>query len=47
MSKNLYRINKKSNLDEIMQKNFFKPIFVIFVSKKSNKTLYDDIATTL
>ena len=47
MSKNLYRINKKSDLDEIMKKNFLKPISIIFVSKSIDKKLYDDIATTL
>jgi hypothetical protein len=47
MSKNLYRINKKSDLDEIMKNNFLKPIFIIFVSKSIDKKLYDDIATTL
>jgi hypothetical protein len=47
MSKNLYRINKKSDLDEIMKTNFLKPIFLIFVSKSIDKKLYDDIATTL
>ncbi len=47
MSKNLYRINKKSDLDEIMKNNFLKPIFIIFVSKSIDKKLYDDIAVTL
>ena len=47
MSKNLYRINKKSDLDEIMKTNFLKPIFLIFISKSMDKKLYDDIATTL
>ena len=47
MSKNLYRINKKSDLDEIMKNNFLKPICIIFVSKTMDKKLYDDIAITL
>jgi flagellar biosynthesis GTPase FlhF len=47
MSKNLYRINKKSDLDEIMKNNFLKPICIIFVSKTMDKKLYDDVAITL
>ena len=47
MSKNLYRINKKSDLDEIMKNHFLKPICIIFVSKIMDKKLYDEIAVTL
>jgi len=46
MSKNIYRIKKKSDLDEIMKNNFYKPICVIFISK-SNSLIYDDLCTTL
>jgi hypothetical protein len=47
MSKNIYRVNKKSDLDEIMKNNFLKPICIIFVSKSMDKKLYDDIATSI
>jgi len=47
MSKNIYRVNKKSDLDEIMKNNFLKPICIIFVSKSMDKKLYDDVATTI
>jgi len=47
MSKNIYRVNKKSDLDEIMKNNFLKPIFIIFVSKSIDKKLYDEIALSL
>ena len=36
MSKNIYRVNKKSDLDEIMRNNYYKPICIVFVSKLSN-----------
>jgi hypothetical protein len=47
MSKNIYRVNKKSDLDEIMKNNFYKPICIIFLSKQLDKKMYDDIATSL
>jgi hypothetical protein len=47
MSKNIYRVNKKSDLDEIMKNNFLKPICIIFVSKSMDKKLYDDVATSI
>ena len=47
MSKNIYRVNKKSDLDEIMKNNFLKPICIIFVSKSMDKKLYDDIAISI
>ena len=47
MSKNLYRINKKSDLDEIMKNNFYKPISIFFLSKNNDKKLYDDVANNL
>ena len=47
MSKNIYRVNKKSDLDEIMKNNFLKPVCIIFVSKSSNTQLYNDIVTSI
>ena len=47
MSKNIYRVSKKSDLDEIMKNNFYKPICITFVSKSSNPKLYLDITTSL
>jgi hypothetical protein len=47
MSKNLYRINKKSDLDEVIKNNFYKPTYIIFVSKSLDKKLYNEIAETL
>jgi hypothetical protein len=44
MSKNLYRVCKKSDLDEIIKNNFFKPICIIFTSKETDKELEDNIA---
>jgi len=47
MSKNIYRINKKSDLDEIIRNNFYKPICIIFVSKLMDTKLYDEISVIL
>ncbi len=47
MSKNIYRVNKKSDLDEIMKNNFLKPVCIIFVSKSSNTELYNDITKSV
>jgi len=47
MSKNIYRVNKKSDLDEIMKNNFLKPVCIIFVSKNTDNKLYDDITTSI
>ena len=47
MSKNIYRVNKKSDLDEIMRNNFYKPICIIFLSKLMDEKFYSDICTTL
>ena len=47
MSKNIYRVNKKSDLDEIIKNNFYKPICITFVSKSSNPKLYNDITVSL
>jgi len=44
MSKNLYRVCKKSDLDEIIKNNFFKPICIIFTSKETDKDFEDSIA---
>ena len=44
MSKNLYRVCKKSDLDEIIKNNFFKPICIIFTTKDTNKEFEDNIA---
>jgi uncharacterized protein YjbI with pentapeptide repeats len=45
MSKNLYRVCKKSDLDELIKNNFFKPICIIFTTKKTEKEFEDNIAT--
>ena len=47
MSKNIYRVSKKSDLDEIMKKNFYKPICIVFISKSQNKQLYEDVSLAL
>ena len=47
MSKNIYRVNKKSDVDIIFKNNFLKPIFLIFVNDKIDKTLVNEIETTL
>ena len=47
MSKNIYRVNKKSDLDEIIKNNFYKPICLIFVSKSADAKLYNDITVSL
>ena len=47
MSKNIYRVNKKSDLDEIMRNNFYKPICIVFVSKLMDTKIYEEIATAL
>ena len=44
MSKNLYRVCKKSDLDEIIKNNFFKPICIIFTTKDTDKDFEDNIA---
>ena len=44
MSKNLYRVGKKSDLDEIIKNNFFKPICIVFTSKEIEKEFEDKIA---
>jgi len=45
MSKNLYRVCKKSDLDELIKNNFFKPICIIFTTKKIEKAFEDNIAS--
>jgi hypothetical protein len=47
MSKNIYRVSKKSDLDEIMKRNFYKPICIVFVSKSENIKFYEDISLAL
>ncbi len=47
MSKNIYRVNKKSDLDEIMKNHFYKPVCIIFASKSADTKLYTDITGTL
>ena len=44
MSKNLYRVCKKSDLDEIIKNNFFKPICIIFTTKDIVKDFEENIA---
>ena len=44
MSKNLYRVCKKSDLDEIIKNNFFKPICIIFTTKDTEKDFEDNVA---
>ena len=45
MSKNLYRVCKKSDLDELIKNNFFKPICIIFTTNKTDKEFEDNIAS--
>jgi len=47
MSKNIYRVNKKTDLDEIMKNNMYKPICICFLSKSLNNTIYEDLTSTL
>ena len=44
MSKNIYRVTKKSDLDEIIKNNFFKPICIIFTTKDNEKDFEDNVA---
>jgi len=47
MSKNIYRVNKKTDLDEIMKNNMYKPICICFLSKSKNQDIYDDLSSTI
>lgn len=47
MSKNIYRVNKKSDLDEIMKNNFFKPVCIVFLSKSADPKLFIDIVSSI
>jgi hypothetical protein len=47
MSKNIYRIKKKGDLDEIMRNNFLKPICIVFASKSSDQEFYKNVSETL
>ena len=37
MSSNIYRVNKKSDLDELFQDNFYKPICTVLANGLKNK----------
>ena len=43
MSKNIYRVNKRIKLDEIITKNYYKPICIIFMEKNKNKEDYKNM----
>ncbi len=47
MSKNIYRVNKKSDVDIIFKNNLLKPIFLIFVDNKTDTKLVNEIEKTL
>lgn len=47
MSKNIYRVNKKSDVDIIFKNNLLKPIFLIFTDNKTDTKLVDEIEKTL
>ena len=47
MSKNIYRVNKKSDVDIIFKNNLLKPIFLIFVDNKTDTKLVDEIEKAL
>ncbi|AYV80228.1 MAG: hypothetical protein Gaeavirus18_5 [Gaeavirus sp.] len=47
MSKNIYKVKKKIDLDDIMKKNFFRPVFITFVSKKNDGDIYKNIGELL
>lgn len=47
MSKNIYRVNKKSDVDIIFKNNLLKPIFLIFIDNKTDTKLADEIEKTL
>ena len=47
MSKNIYRINKKTDLDEIMKNNLYKPICICFLSKSRNADIYNDLSLSI
>jgi hypothetical protein len=47
MSKNIYRVNKKTDLDEIMKNNMYKPICICFLSKSKNQDIYNNLSSTI
>jgi hypothetical protein len=47
MSKNIYRVNKKSDVDIIFKNNLLKPIFLVFVDNKTDDKLINEIEKTL
>jgi hypothetical protein len=47
MSKNIYRVNKKGDVDNIFKNNLLKPIFLIFVDNKTDTKLVDEIEKAL
>jgi hypothetical protein len=47
MSKNIYRVNKKIDVDIIFKNNLLKPIFLIFIDNKTDGKLVDEIEKTL
>jgi hypothetical protein len=47
MSKNIYRVNKKSDVDIIFKNNLLKPIFLIFIDNNTDTKLADEIEKTL
>src|SRR3990167_10425591 len=47
MSKNIYRINKKTDLDEIMKNNLYKQICICFLSKSRNADIYNDLSLSI
>lgn len=47
MSKNIYRIKKKGDLDEIMRNNFFKPICIVFASRSADEESYKNVSEML
>jgi len=47
MSKNIYRVNKKSDVDIIFKNNLLKPIFLVFVDNKTDEKLVNEIEKTL
>ena len=47
MSKNIYRVTKKSDLDEIIKNNFLKPIFIVFLNDSVPANMFEEVAITL
>lgn len=47
MSKNIYRVNKKSDLDDIMKNNLYKPICICFLKKSKDLDLWNNLSSTL